>query len=246
MKFETIRFAAKSGIGRIRLDRPERRNALNMTMVRELQAAVEAVAADPELRVVLIEGDGAAFCAGQDLKEPEAPEFVPELNRLLFRIEALAKPSIAAIGGWCLAGGLELAIACDLRVASEEARIGDYHSRINSLGGAGALARLPRLIGVSATKALFFTGDVLSGRQALSIGLVNEVHPAADYRSAARSLAARIADKHPTVIARAKEGLAASAGLPLDRAVEMTRAMQRQIVEELRVDFVGDYAGRRS
>lgn len=244
MEFEAIRFTAEAGIGHIQLDRPRRRNALNMTMIRELKACLEAIAADPEVRVVLLEGDDVAFCAGQDLKEPEAPEFIPELNALLFQIEACPKPTIAVIGGWCLAGGLELAISCDLRVASEEAKIGDYHSRINSLGGAGALARLPRLIGVSATKALYFTGDVLSGQQACSIGLVNEVHPVADYRNAARALAGRIAEKHPRVISKAKEVLAASAGLPLDEAIALTLVNQREVIKDLDLDFVGSYSGR--
>lgn len=246
MNFETIRFTSDAGVSRIQLDRPKRRNALNMAMIRELAACVKSIASDPEANVVLLAGDDVAFCAGQDLKEPEAPEFIPELNALLLQIEACPKPVIAVIGGWCLAGGLELALACDLRVASEDAKIGDYHSRINSLGGAGALARLPRLIGVAATKALYFTGDVLSGRQAHAIGLVNEVHAAHEHAAAVMELACRIAEKNPVLLAKAKETLRFSMELPLQAAIDLSIVNQRRLIEDLGVDFVASYSGKSS
>src|SRR6185437_15911477 len=109
---------------------------------------------------LVITGDAHAFSAGQDLKEPEPPGFAEEINAVFGVLEVFPKPTVAAISGWCIAGGLELALCCDMRVAAEDARIGDWHARINSIGGAGATVRLVRLVGLARAKELVFSGAV--------------------------------------------------------------------------------------
>lgn len=244
MQYETLLYEIRSATARIQLNRPRRRNAINMAMVEELHACVAAVAGDNGIRAVVLVGDDVAFCAGQDLKEPEPGEFIPRLNALLFAIEDCPKPVIAAIGGWCIAGGLELALACDLRVASRNVRIGDWHARINSLGGAGAVVRLPRLIGMAAAKQLIFTGDAVDGEKAQSIGLVNEVHAPDAYEAAAFALADRIAGNNPFTVSRAKQALRDTAGLPLRAAVELSVARQASLISDLAVDLVADYQSK--
>jgi len=244
MAYETLVYEVRATAARIQLNRPRRRNALNGAMIDELRACIDAIADDDEIRAAILIGDDVAFCAGQDLKEPEPTDFVARLNALLFAMEDCPKPLIAAIGGWCIAGGLELALACDLRVASQGAKIGDWHARINSLGGAGAIVRIPRLIGLAAAKELIFTGEVLDGEAARAIGLVNQAHPAESYEDAAFALAEKIAQNNPLTIRRAKETLKYASELPLRTAVELSIVNQNRLISDLSVDFVADYADR--
>jgi enoyl-CoA hydratase/carnithine racemase len=242
---ETLLFEKRQATARIQLSRPRRRNALNNATIDELDACLAAVAADDEIRAIVLIGDEVAFCAGQDLKEPEPADFIRKLNSLLFEMEAFPKPIIAAIGGWCIAGGLELALSCDLRIASTDAKIGDWHAKIKSLGGAGAIVRLPRLIGLAAAKELIFTGDVVSAERALSVGLVNQVHSPDQYEKAAFDLADKIALIEPQTIRMAKETLQYVPELPYRSAIELSLVNQRRLIADLSLNFVTDYSDKK-
>jgi enoyl-CoA hydratase/carnithine racemase len=126
----------------VRLNRPARRNALNLRLLEELGTVLQQAEASERVRALVVAGNAQAFSAGQDLKEEEPPNYVAAINAVFGRLESLPMPTIAAIDGWCIAGGLELALCCDLRVCAETAKIGDWHARINSIGGAGATVRL--------------------------------------------------------------------------------------------------------
>jgi enoyl-CoA hydratase/carnithine racemase len=239
---QTLLFETRQSVARIQLDRPRRRNALNNDMIDELSTCIDMITRDEDIRAAVLLGDDVAFCAGQDLKEPEPDDFIPKLNRLLYQIEDCPKPIIAAIGGWCIAGGLELALACDLRVASKDAKIGDWHAKIKSLGGAGAIVRLPRLIGLAAAKELIFTGDAIDGEKAWLIGLVNQYHSAERYEAAAFELADKIAQIDPLTIQRAKETLKYVPEMPVRSAIDLSLLNQSRLVADLSVDFVADYS----
>jgi enoyl-CoA hydratase len=243
--FENILVSRDGHATTIKLDRPRRRNALSLALVREMSTALDEIERDDDCRVLMFLGDDVAFCAGQDLKEPHSDAFIPELNVVFDRIESFAKPTIAVIGGWCIAGGLELAMVCDLRVGSEEAKLGDWHAKINSLGGGGAVARLPRLIGMARAKELILTGEAVDGRTAHAYGLLNFVHPASEYVGAARALAERVARIDPRTAQRAKAVMHKLAEMPLAEAVAESLVEQNRFLAEMAVDLQGDFQRRK-
>ena len=164
------------------LNRPQAMNSFNFAMLRALKEHVEALHFDPEVRVVIITGAGEkAFCAGADLKEratlsdQEVKQFIFTIRNLFTSIESLNKPVIAAINGVALGGGTELALACDIRIASTQASMGLTETRLAIIPGAGGTQRLPRLIGLGKAKELIFTGRRVDAQEALEIGLVNKI-----------------------------------------------------------------------
>lgn len=189
-------------------------NALNTPLIEELNSRIDDIEADPKIRVTIITGTAGAFCAGADLKEitnhdggvdPEKLlAFVRQAGAVLDRIAALKMPVIAAVNGTAAAGGLELALACDLVIAAESARLGDAHSNYGLLPGAGGAARLARVVGPTVAKYLAFTGDLFPAKALMPFGLVNEV--VADARLDARvgALAAQLAAKSRAGLARMK------------------------------------------
>ena len=184
---ETLRFERRDdGIAVIALNRPERLNAINRRMIAEVHEALDTVEADPALRVLVIHGEGRAFCSGFDLKDDAAaaPSGVTTWRRLLkqdfdfmTRFWDLAKPTIAAVHGYCLAGGCELAMACDITIAGEDAIFGEPELRF----GSGIVALLlPWLTGPKKAKELLLTGnDKVSAEDALAMGMINRVVPTA-------------------------------------------------------------------
>ncbi|MBK7950519.1 MAG: enoyl-CoA hydratase [Deltaproteobacteria bacterium] len=174
-----VLYAVDGGIARITLNRPEARNALSAALMRELTGAFERAGADPEVRVVILTGAGKAFCAGVDLKESAtvpgeavAPGERPAVWRAM---EACRRPIIGAINGAAITGGFELALACDVLVASTNARFADTHARVGVIPGAGLSQRLSRAIGIYRAKYLSLTGNFLSAQQAYDWGLVSHV-----------------------------------------------------------------------
>src|SRR5262249_48118571 len=158
------------------LNRPKALNAINARLAQELEEVVDVVADDDAIRAVILTGGNKVFCVGADIKESVTREttLLRQINvrrnyRFYQKLEDMGKPVIAAIAGHCLGGGLEIAIACDLRVAAENASIGDAHSRIGVIGGAGATVRLPRLIGVAKAKEMILFGDPISASEAYRI-----------------------------------------------------------------------------
>ena len=192
------------------LNRPEAMNSFNFAMLRGLRDKVEAVQYDPEVRVVIITGAGKGFCAGADLKEratlsePQVREFIHTIRNLFSFIESLRVPVIAAVNGVALGGGTELALACDLRIASSTASLGLTETRLAIIPGAGGTQRLPRLVGRGKAKELIFTGRRVDATEALQIGLVNQVSKPEALLDDALGMAGMICETGPIAIQQAK------------------------------------------
>lgn len=176
-----VLYEARDGIARVTLNRPEARNALSAALMRALTEAFERAGGDPDVRVVILTGAGKAFCAGVDLKEPatmSSEAIVPGERPSVWRaMEACRRPIIGAINGTAITGGFELALACDVLVASTQARFADTHARVGVIPGAGLSQRLSRAIGIYRAKYLSLTGNFLSAEQAYEWGLVSHVVP---------------------------------------------------------------------
>jgi len=205
-------YEKEDGVATITINRPEALNALNREVILELMRELEDAENDPNVRVVVVTGAGEkAFSAGADVKalaelNPlEARELSQLGHELCRRIEGLGKPVIAAINGYALGGGLELAMACDIRIASENARFGQPEVNLGLLPGWGGTQRLPRLVGAGIAKELIFTGKIIDARTAERIGLVNAVIPPERFRSEVRKLASEIAGKPPIALKLAKD-----------------------------------------
>ena len=193
------------------LNRPEVRNALNSELLQELELAIDEAGLLEGLRVLIITGGGdKAFCAGADLKErlnmseSEVRSFLSAIRRLLIKIEELPLPVVAAINGFALGGGTELALACDLRVAVADAALGLTETRFAIIPGAGGTQRLPRLIGIPLAKELIYTGRQLSAQEAMARGLVNRVAAKDKLMEVCLELAEEIAKAGPIAVAQSK------------------------------------------
>lgn len=193
------------------LNRPEVRNALNLELLEQLEIAIDEARVLKGLRVLIITGGGEqAFCAGADLKErlsmseSEVRVFLSAIRRLLIKIEELPLPVIAAINGFALGGGTELALACDLRVAVADATLGLTETRFAIIPGAGGTQRLPRLIGITLAKELIYTGRQLTAQEALAKGLVNRIAAREKLMDDCLELADEIAKAGPIAVAQAK------------------------------------------
>jgi len=189
----------------ITLNRPGELNAISPEMLAALMVALDEVEADDALRVIIITGSGRAFSAGADLAfaqtitEDPGPfeRFINEIGRVFNRIEAFPIPTIGALNGLTLAGGLELALCCDLLIAAESARIGDAHANFGLLPGAGNSVRLPQRIGLTRAKYLLFTGEFVPAQRMVEAGLVLETVPDEELHGRAQQLADAIAAKSP-------------------------------------------------
>jgi enoyl-CoA hydratase len=215
------------GVATLTLNRPAQLNALDWTTVQALLAAFRELDADPAVRVTLITGRGRAFSAGGDLgayrslyrRPDDFRRFLDDFHALLELLERSATIVVAVVNGVCMAGGLELMLACDLAVAAHEARIGDAHLNFGQLPGAGGSQRLPRAIGAQRAKDLLFTGRSIDASEAERIGLVARAFPAAALMPAARRLAEEILAKSPAGLARAKRLVREGLGMDLARAL---------------------------
>lgn len=215
------------GVLTITLARPDAANSRNQAMRRELAEVYTAAATDDAVRVVVLTGKGDRhFCAGMDLKEagqPETPVERRERLRSARDIEQLARlprPTVAAINGYALGGGFEMALACDMRVMATDAKVGLTEVRHGLMPGGGGTQRLPRLIGAAKAAELLYLGKVLDGPAAEQLGLVNAAVPAADLHDRVSTLAGALAEQSPTALRAIKESLLASAELPLSAGIE--------------------------
>jgi enoyl-CoA hydratase/carnithine racemase len=205
-----------------------RRNSLTMAMLRELGAHCARAATDRALRVVVLTGQGdKAFCAGADLKERarmgdgDVAAFHRALRAALAALEALPQPVVAALNGAALGGGLELALACDLRVAAEGVEVGLPEVGLGIIPGGGGTARLPRLVGLGRAKELVLTGRRVGMAEAVAMGLVTQAVPAAGLQAAALALAGRLARNAPISLRQAKRALDEGFDLPLEQALDL-------------------------
>jgi enoyl-CoA hydratase/carnithine racemase len=188
-------------------------NALSTALLNELDARLQAIGADGKTRCVVLTGDGQYFCAGADVKEmavlgrDKAPEVQARGQALFQRLAELRCPTIAAVNGLAVGGGLELALACDLRVSADSAKFGAPEVSLGLLPAYGGTQRLPRLVGPAKAMELIFTASMIPGPEALRIGLVNKVVPSGQELRAARDWAHTIAQKAPRAVAGAKQAI---------------------------------------
>jgi len=224
-----VKLEVKDHIATITMNRPEAMNALNEKVLRELKEAIAQVRDDPTVRAVILTGEGPAFVAGADIRAMmaknlvEIREFTQFGHGVLKDIEALDKPVIAAINGFALGGGLELALACDIRLASTEARLGFPEVGLGIFPGLGGTQRTTRLLGKGRACELILTGDPIDAEEAARIGLVNRVTPPQQLLAEARRLAKRIAGRGPIAVGRAKAAInqALQTGLEAGLAFEL-------------------------
>ena len=196
-------------------------NALSTALLARLGEHLTALAADPKVRAVVVTGDGQYFSAGADLKElatldlAKAPEIVAAGQALFDRLEALPVPVVAAVNGLALGGGLELVLACDLRIVGESAKLGAPEVNYGLIPSYGGTQRLPRLVGAAKAKELIFTGNLVPAAEAVRIGLANRTVPAGQELRAARDLAHTIGQRAPKAVRAAKRAIREGGALPL-------------------------------
>ncbi|HWR36033.1 MAG TPA: enoyl-CoA hydratase-related protein [Clostridia bacterium] len=206
-QFENIKFDKRRQIAYVTISRPKVLNALNTATMAELGRAFEMVKADTDIRAVILTGEGEkAFIAGADINElatqgaVEGKEYASRGQAVLDLIENCGKPVIACINGFALGGGCEVALACTMRLASENAKLGQPEVKLGIIPGYGGSQRLPRLIGKGLAQHILLTGDVISAQEALRIGLVNEVVPQAELIARAEAIAQKIIANAPLAI----------------------------------------------
>ncbi len=215
MEFKNIIFEQQGRVAVLTINRQEVRNALNLEARREIARVLDLVGRDPGIGVLVVTGTGdKAFISGSDLNEfgrmppLEALEFCDTLGqRLYHRFEELDLPVIAMINGLCLGGGLEVALACDIRIASENAKFGQPEVHLGIMPGSGATQRLPRLVGQGMAREMIFTGRIIRPEEAKQIGLVNRIVPDADLRTVCMDMAREIAGKSAFSLKMAKRAL---------------------------------------
>ena len=226
MDLERIRLDVAAPLATITVDRPEARNALDADTVRELHQALDAVEADASLRALIVTGAGEqVFVAGADVRTLLARTTRDVLaaanNRLFARLERLPIVTIAAINGFALGGGLEFALACDLRVASTNAKLGLPETSLGILPGAGGTQRLPRIVGLGIANEMILAGTIFDAEGAQRVGLVNRVVAPDELMGAARELAERVAKRAPVALRLAKLAIQASSNMPADWGMQL-------------------------
>ena len=209
----SVKYEVKDNVAIITIDRPEALNALNLEVLALLEEAVAKADRDDEVYVVVITGAGRAFVAGADIAQmndltaDEARAFGEFGNRVFSKIESLTKPVIAAVNGFALGGGCELASACDIRIAGEKAKFGQPEVGLGITPGFGGSQRLPRIVGLSKAKELIFTGEVINAEEALRIGLVSSIVSSEDLMSSVLALAAKIAANAQIAVRQSKTAI---------------------------------------
>ncbi|MEX1129557.1 MAG: enoyl-CoA hydratase-related protein [Vicinamibacterales bacterium] len=216
-----IRLAVSESIATLTVDRPAVKNALDLATVQEFHRALDELAANTDVGVLIITGAGeTSFVSGADINDIRArtrDDGLAAINSSLFaRIDSFPKPVIAAVNGFALGGGCELALACDIRVAADTAKFGQPELGLGIIPGAGATQRLPRIVGLGWAKHLVLSGEIIDAKQALEIGLVTAVMPASQLQVRARELAKKILRQGPLAARLAKLSLNASARVDLD------------------------------
>jgi 2-(1,2-epoxy-1,2-dihydrophenyl)acetyl-CoA isomerase len=235
----TVLVEQADGIARLTLNRPEVRNALDLTMRDELETALRGLEADPQVRVLVLSGAGEHFCAGGDVKfmqahrmtAAEGRDRVEAMNRAILALARFRTPTIAMVDGFAVGAGCNLALACDLVVASDRARFGEIFARIGLIPDGGGIHFLPRRVGLAKAKELVFTAEVIPAAEAERIGLVNRVVPSAELGPEALGLARRIAEGPSGVHAMAKALLNRSLALDLETSLCWEALAQGMMIE---------------
>jgi enoyl-CoA hydratase len=224
-KYETLLFERRDRVGIITINRPDKRNALNIKTREEGAALLDQLREDQTVGVVVITGAGdKAFIAGADIAEfagrtAMMQRDVMTARSLFTAIDTFPKPIIAMVNGYCLGGGCELALACDLRIASETASFGQPEINLGIIPGGGGTQRLTRLVGEGKAMEMILTGEIIDAKTALSIGLVNHVVPAAELEAKTIEIANRMAEKSPIALSLAKESVKLASRSNLDEGL---------------------------
>jgi enoyl-CoA hydratase len=228
VEYQNLLLAKEDGIGIVTVNRPEVLNALNTETYRELYEMFTEIEDDPEIRVVILTGAGEkAFAAGVDIRDMKGNDSVT-INKFLVTarkagdaIYKLSKPVIAAVNGYAFGGGNELALDCDLRIASENARFGQQEINVGVVPGGGAIPRLTQLVGMTRAKEIIFTGEMFDAKAALQMGLVNKVVPLEDLMKEARALAAKLLAKSGLILSYAKAAFNTGLDMDLPTALDL-------------------------
>ena len=239
MRDASVLVEQADGIARVTLNRPEARNALDLAMREELEAALRSLEADPAVRVLVMAGAGEHFCAGGDVKfmqasrmsAAEGQQRVEAMNRTILALARFRPPTIAMVDGYAVGAGCNLALACDLVVASDRARFGEVFARIGLIPDGGGIYLLPRRVGLAKAKELVFTAEIIEAAEAERIGLVNRVVPAAELAARTLALARRIAEGPPRVHAMAKSLLDRSLAIDFETSLAWEGLAQGLMIE---------------
>ncbi len=232
-----VRCERSEQVATLVIDRPEVSNCLSFETLVQFRAHVAALAAAKDVRAVIVTGAGEkAFCAGADLKEratmpvERVPDFVQAIRALMDEVEALPMPTIGAVNGFAFGGGMELLLACDLRLAAEHAQMGLTEVTLAIIPGAGGTQRLPRLIGRARAKDLILTGRRIGAEEALRYGLLSEVVPAARLLARAGEIAATIAANGPLAVRAAKRAIDRGCDQPMEEGLRTEFACYESIL----------------
>jgi len=227
MAYENIILEKEDGVAVLTFNRPEAMNALNNKTRAEFREALEEVAADDGVRVLILTGAGKSFVAGADIKELQqiTPLSAHGIHRLGEMVHNLGKPVVAAVNGFCLGGGCEIAMGCDIIIASEKAKFGQPEINLGLIPGGGGTQRLQRLVGPCRAKELILTGDIIRADEADRIGLVNRVVPMDELMMVAKEVAAKIAAKSPAAVKIAKQAVNRGMQTDLDSGLAYEREM---------------------
>jgi enoyl-CoA hydratase len=229
MAFATIRTETRDGVGAITLNRPDALNALSTELLREVAAAISGFELDGNVGCILITGSERAFAAGADIKEMQdksfADAYLGDLYHAIDQIAATRKPMVAAVAGYALGGGCELAMACDIVIAADTAKFGQPEITLGIMPGLGGTQRLPRLVGKARAMDLILTARQIGAEEAERIGLVSRVVPANDLLDEAFRVAAKIGDMSLPIVMMAKEAVSRAFELPLAEGVRFERRL---------------------
>jgi len=231
MSEDHVQTTREGAIATVTIKRPDKRNALDAPTRRALVDVFNSLRTDAAVRVVVLTGSGKAFVSGVDVQEFVGKTPVDVLHNLIHEpaiidvVDQFPKPVIAMINGYCLGSGNELAMACDIRIASEEAKFGQPEVNLGMIPGGGATQRLPRLVGMGRALTMMYTGQILDSTEALRIGLVDHVVPARQLKARTRVLAEVIATKSPVALAMIKEATRAAVRAPLDDGVRHEQSL---------------------
>ena len=227
---EFVRLEVEDGVGTIRLDRPKM-NALNVQVQEEIRAAAAEATSRSDVKAVIVYGGERVFAAGADIKEMQTMSYTDMVERSapltssITSVARIPKPVIAAITGYALGGGCELALACDFRVVADDARLGQPEILLGIIPGAGGTQRLSRLVGASRAKEIIFSGRFVDAQEALAIGLADKVVPAADVYTAAREWASSFVGAASYAVRAAKEAIDRGLEVDLESGLEIERML---------------------
>jgi len=254
MNFECIIYEKSDGIATIQLNRPKVLNAMNKQLWLDVQSALEDSKNDPDIKVLIFTGAGRAFSTGADLKESKTRsieayrDYLNELQEASRKIIRFEKATIAAINGYALGSGYELALACDIRIAAEEAQIGSPEAKVTSSVTGGAMRLVQDLIGPGKAKELLFTGEYINGKEAERIGLVNRAVPLDRLLDEARAMARKIASNSVFSIKMIKKGLLMARGeVSLEALMDFeTEACLACVSTKERQDSLAEFEERKN